>query len=311
MSQVHRSVTLRAPPDLRWTNPTVVLHCTRRLIRDALAASLSRAEFRVVGQVDEIAALPYLCGLRHPDLVVVDGGPDAAPMLDPLGKLRAQFGETRIVLIYDGLAPADLVVAERFGLDTLIPSSVGIESFLLLLRRRGATVGTQPTEPVNDQNLTAQEREVLAMLAAGHSVRHIANLLTVNVGAVESTKRRVYTKLRVSSKTQAVARAVQLGLIDALAPELPSASTPGSPEFTAREFDILRSIAMGHTVRQTARLLAIAVKTVENLQARLFLKLGTRNRAGAIRTAYALGLLDPSSEVPSRADPLTAVHNGR
>ncbi len=67
---------------------------------------------------------------------------------------------------------------------------------------------------------------------------------------------------------------------------------PGSlPDLTARECDILRSIAAGHTVRQTARSLGIAAKTVENTQARLFRKLRARNRAGALAAAHSLGLL--------------------
>ncbi len=66
----------------------------------------------------------------------------------------------------------------------------------------------------------------------------------------------------------------------------------GLPELTAREGDILRSIAKGHTVRLTARALGIAEKTVENTQARLFRKLGAHNRSGALAAAYTLGLLD-------------------
>jgi DNA-binding NarL/FixJ family response regulator len=65
----------------------------------------------------------------------------------------------------------------------------------------------------------------------------------------------------------------------------------GLPDLTARECDILRSIAAGHTVRQTARSLGIAAKTVENTQARLFRKLHARNRAGALAAAHSLGLL--------------------
>jgi DNA-binding NarL/FixJ family response regulator len=67
------------------------------------------------------------------------------------------------------------------------------------------------------------------------------------------------------------------------------------PELTARESDILRSIARGHTVRQTARWLGIAAKTVENTQARLFRKLGARNRAGALAVAHGIGLVDPTA----------------
>ena len=69
---------------------------------------------------------------------------------------------------------------------------------------------------------------------------------------------------------------------------------PAVPELTTREADILGSIALGHTVRQTARSLGIAVKTVENTQARLFRKLGAHNRSGALTIAYRMGLVDPA-----------------
>jgi DNA-binding NarL/FixJ family response regulator len=67
---------------------------------------------------------------------------------------------------------------------------------------------------------------------------------------------------------------------------------PETPKLTAREYDILGSIARGHTIRQTARTLGIAAKTVESTQARLFRKLGVRNRMGALTIADALGLID-------------------
>jgi DNA-binding CsgD family transcriptional regulator len=67
------------------------------------------------------------------------------------------------------------------------------------------------------------------------------------------------------------------------------------PALTAREYDILRSIGRSHTVRQTARTLGIAVKTVENTQGHLFRKLGVHNRAEALAAAYSLGLLQPTA----------------
>jgi DNA-binding NarL/FixJ family response regulator len=63
------------------------------------------------------------------------------------------------------------------------------------------------------------------------------------------------------------------------------------PDLTARESDILRSVARGYSIRQTARALGIAPKTVENIQTRLFRKLGVRNRSGALAVADAFGLL--------------------
>jgi DNA-binding CsgD family transcriptional regulator len=66
-----------------------------------------------------------------------------------------------------------------------------------------------------------------------------------------------------------------------------------TPTLTARENDILQSIGRSLTVRQTARLLGIAVKTVENTQGHLFRKLGVHNRTEALTTGYSLGLLEP------------------
>lgn len=78
-----------------------------------------------------------------------------------------------------------------------------------------------------------------------------------------------------------------------------AAATPRPLELTSRESDILRSIADGHTVRRTAQVLGIAEKTVENTQARLFRKLGARNRPGALAAAHALGLMpDRSGAAP-------------
>ena len=72
------------------------------------------------------------------------------------------------------------------------------------------------------------------------------------------------------------------------------------PELTARESDILRSLSSGHSIRQTARVLGIAPKTVENVQTRLFRKLGVRNRSGALAVADAFGLL-PGATPPAGA----------
>jgi DNA-binding NarL/FixJ family response regulator len=78
---------------------------------------------------------------------------------------------------------------------------------------------------------------------------------------------------------------------------VPAIASPHLPVLTAREGDILRSIADGHTVRRTAQVLGIAEKTVENTQARLFRKLGARNRPGALAAAHALGLMPDGPKV--------------
>jgi DNA-binding NarL/FixJ family response regulator len=92
----------------------------------------------------------------------------------------------------------------------------------------------------------------------------------------------------------------------------------GLPELTARESDVLCAVARGLSIRQAARLLGIAPKTVENVQTRLFRKLGVRNRSGALAVADAFGLVpEPASPDPDlpgdaeqahRRDPAGPVH---
>jgi DNA-binding NarL/FixJ family response regulator len=81
----------------------------------------------------------------------------------------------------------------------------------------------------------------------------------------------------------------------------PAPGTGGLPELTSRESDILESLGRGHSIRQTARALGIAPKTVENVQTRLFRKLGVRNRSGALSVADAFGLLPGPTAAPGES----------
>jgi LuxR family maltose regulon positive regulatory protein len=61
--------------------------------------------------------------------------------------------------------------------------------------------------------LSAREAEVLALMAAGESNGEIAGRLFVSVTTVKTHLNNVYRKLGTSSRTRAVARARELGLI--------------------------------------------------------------------------------------------------
>jgi DNA-binding NarL/FixJ family response regulator len=80
------------------------------------------------------------------------------------------------------------------------------------------------------------------------------------------------------------------------------APSSAAPRLTSRERDILDAIALGQTIRQAARSLGIATKTVENIQTILFRKLGARNRRDALTIADGWGLIEQAVPV--------ARHNG-
>lgn len=66
---------------------------------------------------------------------------------------------------------------------------------------------------LSGEHLTAREAEILHRLAAGDSNRDIAAGLVVTLGTVKWYLNQIYSKLDVRSRTQAVARARELGLL--------------------------------------------------------------------------------------------------
>jgi DNA-binding NarL/FixJ family response regulator len=67
----------------------------------------------------------------------------------------------------------------------------------------------------NPQPLTARERDILGLVAAGYSNNEIAGALSLAPGTVKNHVSAVLTKLGVRDRTRAVLRALELGLLDA------------------------------------------------------------------------------------------------
>src|SRR6266849_5239730 len=61
--------------------------------------------------------------------------------------------------------------------------------------------------------LTARERDVLALISQGCSNKHIARALEISPETVKSHVKRIFLKLAVSTRTEAVIRAAVLGFL--------------------------------------------------------------------------------------------------
>jgi LuxR family transcriptional regulator, maltose regulon positive regulatory protein len=75
--------------------------------------------------------------------------------------------------------------------------------------RRGSVAAPGLLEP-----LSARELEVLVLVAAGHANREIAGQLYITVDTVKRHISHIFDKLDAANRTQAVARARELGLLD-------------------------------------------------------------------------------------------------
>jgi len=67
----------------------------------------------------------------------------------------------------------------------------------------------------HDQLLTAREREILGLMAAGMTNPQIAAQLVIGAGTVKTHTLNIYRKLEVANRTQAIVRAQELGFLPA------------------------------------------------------------------------------------------------
>lgn len=83
----------------------------------------------------------------------------------------------------------------------------------LLLRFQAIEALPEPNKDINTPNLSSQENTVLEMSAKGYSYEETARLLHLSPRTIETYVKRIYRKLQVHSKSEAIYEARKLGLI--------------------------------------------------------------------------------------------------
>jgi ATP/maltotriose-dependent transcriptional regulator MalT len=142
-------------------------------------------------------------------------------------RYRAATGVLRLAVVAfqdDSLAVLVIVIAQVFveggaGLGMLLTESKSRVEPLELADHRplafAESVGNgaaQPNSYAGDA-ITARERDVLSMIAQGHSNKRIARTLEISPETVKSHVKHIFLKLDVTTRSEAVARAVSLGLL--------------------------------------------------------------------------------------------------
>jgi DNA-binding NarL/FixJ family response regulator len=107
-------------------------------------------------------------------------------------------------------SPDELVRAIRVAArgESLLQPTVAAR----VLDKLGEMMTTGETRP-SKSTLTAREREVLRLLAGGARTRDVAETLFISERTVKSHIANVMQKLDANTRAEAVARAIQLGLL--------------------------------------------------------------------------------------------------
>jgi DNA-binding NarL/FixJ family response regulator len=187
----------------------------------ALMAS-EQPDLQVVGATDSAAAAIRLVTAFQPDVVTVDVSlPDRAG-LDLARELRDRFDNLGIVVL-TALGDDDVLFrALETGVSAFVSKQAGVEEVLGAIRHAGvaalsfsatglAAALRRRQQQADSRLLSGREREVLAHLMAGKSVPALAAELYISVSTAKTYVARLYDKLGVSNRSQAVLAAARLG----------------------------------------------------------------------------------------------------
>jgi two-component system response regulator NreC len=191
---------------------------------------------------------------------------DAQPDLKVVG----ETGDGKATLAQaEALRPAIIL------LDLTMPDLGGLDVLPLLKQRAPDSRVLILTMHDNEGYL----RQALESGAAGYVLK----------GAVDS---ELLNAIRAVARGETyIHSAITHKLLESIQPSAPVVSDPWEG-LSAREFDVLRLVALGYTNGEIAEQFSISVKTVETHRARGMEKLGLRTRAELVRAAIAKGLLE-------------------
>ena len=198
------------------------------MLRTGMAKVLADAGGRVVVETGDGSVALSAVRAHTPDLLLV--GDHAGSAAELVSRALAVVPELLCIALVAGAAPDDLRPLLAAGVAAAVSRTVDPDELAEVVGRvlagertvspgllaRLFDAAPRPSAAAGDGDsgpLTAKEREVLRLLAAGRSNADIAALLFVSGATVKTHLAHIYEKLGAANRHDALNRAVTLGLL--------------------------------------------------------------------------------------------------
>lgn len=187
----------------------------RRGVMQLIAA---QPDFEVVGEAASGEEGVALTHRLNPDIVLLDVDMRGMGGLQALKQIKESGADTQVIMLSVSDAEMNLVTAVRSGADGYLLKDAEPEEMLEKLRQaaRGEVIFTDSLmamlvdamrsgtpAPSTDEALTERERQILQLIAAGKSNKHIARELGISDGTVKVHVKNLLRKLHLRSRLEA------------------------------------------------------------------------------------------------------------
>jgi two-component system response regulator NreC len=203
----------------------VVLADDHSVVREGLRLMLdAQPNLRVVAEAGDVETALRMTRAHRPRVLVLDLNMPGRPSLDAIPELLDASPDTRIVILTmqdePALAQATLragasgyVVKDAAGDELVQAVQLALQDQTYLHPQLGARIASQQPQADDTDGLSDREREVLQLIALGHTNGEIASQLFLSVRTVESHRAHIQQKLSLTTRAELVRYALDRGLI--------------------------------------------------------------------------------------------------
>jgi DNA-binding NarL/FixJ family response regulator len=199
-----------------------------RMLREGLRRSMSEEGFEVVGEAGDGEEAVRLAAEVRPDVILMDVSMPDVDGVEATRRIRDLLPDTRVIMLT--MHPDQDVVAAalRAGAAGYLVKDCSTEEIAEAVRLAASDeaamsadvaasmldeVRRLPEEPDEERVVTKREEEVLQLIADGCSTAEVAEQLFISQKTVKNHLASIYQKLDARDRTQAVLRAVRMGIV--------------------------------------------------------------------------------------------------
>jgi two-component system response regulator NreC len=204
---------------------TIVLADDHTVVRNALRMLLdAEPGFEVVAEAGDVdSAVRYVRG-HKPVVLILDLNMPGRSSLDAVPDIREASPETEIVVLTMQNEPAFARRALQAGVRGYVLKDAADAELVQAVRSAAdGDIYLQPalgarlaagSDAQGADELSERERDVLRLIALGHTNAEVAEQLYISIRTVESHRAHIQQKLRLTSRAELVRYALERGMVE-------------------------------------------------------------------------------------------------